>query len=108
MSEKPINAREICTFHYRRSPAKPSGKGRFQCIFCWIEPTDDVHPYATELLKTMNHSTDFAKTKSVKDISEEKMDFVFSVCDTVNPQDVPDLKIDGDPFYADWVVPDPK
>ncbi|MBN9009385.1 MAG: arsenate reductase ArsC, partial [Rhizobiales bacterium] len=84
------------------------GQGRFRAFSAGSHPKGAVHPYSLQLLKTMNHDTSFARSKSWEEFAAPdapKMDFVFTVCDDAANEACPVWP--GQPMTAHWGVPDP-
>ena len=87
---------------------KALGKGRFEAFSAGSHPKGDVHPYALDLLKTLNIETGFARPKSWDEFAgprAPKMDFVLTVCDSAANEACPLWP--GRPMCAHWNVPDP-
>ncbi|MEO1745171.1 MAG: arsenate reductase ArsC [Pseudomonadota bacterium] len=84
------------------------GQGRFTGYSAGSMPKGEVHPRALHLLKTLNHNTDFARSKDWAEFAERDapvMDFVFTVCDNAAKETCPIWP--GQPMSAHWGVPDP-
>lgn len=68
----------------------------------------EVHPYALDLLKQLNHSTNDFRSKSWDEFAiagAPQLDFVFTVCDNAANEVCPIWP--GQPITAHWGVADP-
>jgi arsenate reductase len=84
------------------------GAGRFRGFSAGSHPKGQVHPFALELLRNLNHDTSFARSKDWQEFAAPgapKMDFVFTVCDNAAHETCPVWP--GQPMTAHWGVPDP-
>lgn len=84
------------------------GNGKFRAFSAGSHPKGEVHPRALNLLKHLNHNTDFARSKDWSEFAEPgapKMDFVFTVCDDAAAEACPVWP--GQPMTAHWGLPDP-
>lgn len=113
MPDQTYNVLFLCTGNSARSIMAEAiinrvGTGRFKGYSAGSRPKGEVHPYALELLKTLNHNTSFARSKDWNEFAEAgapEMDFVFTVCDAAAQEACPVWP--GQPMTAHWGVPDP-
>jgi arsenate reductase len=113
MSETPHNVLFLCTGNSARSILAEAilnrvGQGRFKSFSAGSQPKGEVHPYAIDLLKSLNHGTSFARSKSWEEFAvpgAPEMNFVFTVCDNAANESCPIWP--GQPMTAHWGVPDP-
>ena len=114
MADKVHNVLFLCTANSARSIMAEAilnkvGRGRFRAFSAGSQPSGKVHPYALQLLETMNFDTSFARSKSWDEFAEPAapaMDFIFTVCDNAANETCPIWP--GHPMTALWSVPDPK
>ena len=84
------------------------GKGRFRAFSAGSQPKGQVHPFAIDLLKKLNHPTAGLRSKNWEEFAAPGapvMDFVFTVCDNAANEVCPVWP--GQPMTAHWGLPDP-
>lgn len=113
MSEEVFNVLFLCTGNSARSILAEAilsrvGQGRFKAFSAGSQPKGEVHPFALQLLQSLNHDTSFARSKSWEEFAAPgvpEMNFVFTVCDNAANESCPVWP--GQPMTAHWGVPDP-
>ena len=84
------------------------GQGRFRAFSAGSQPKGQVHPFAIDLLRRMNHPVDGLRSKSWDEFATPdapQLDFVFTVCDNAASEVCPIWP--GQPMTAHWGIPDP-
>lgn len=110
---QPYNVLFLCTGNSARSILAEAilnrvGQGRFKAYSAGSQPKGEVHPFAVQLLQSLNHDTSFARSKSWEEFAAPgapEMNFVFTVCDNAANESCPVWP--GQPMTAHWGVPDP-
>ena len=113
MADQIFNVLFLCTGNSARSIIAEAilnrvGAGKFKAFSAGSQPKGEVHPFALQLLKSLNHDTSSARSKSWEEFAvpgAPEMDFVFTVCDNAAMEACPVWP--GQPMTAHWGVPDP-
>ena len=113
MSDRVYNILFLCTGNSARSIIAEAilnreGMGRFKAYSAGSKPSGEVHPYAIDLLRKLNHDVSGATSKSWDVFAQDdapEMDFVFTVCANAAGEICPIWP--GHPMSAHWGVPDP-
>jgi protein-tyrosine-phosphatase/DNA-binding transcriptional ArsR family regulator len=108
-----FNVLFLCTHNSARSLMAQAilhqvGKGRFNAYSAGSEPASSPMPEVIDKLVALGHDVAPLHCKSWNEFARPdapRMDFVITLCDTLDGQDCPDL---GDkPITAAWPLPDP-
>lgn len=113
MSDHIFNVLFMCTGNSARSIIAEAilnrvGAGRFKAFSAGSHPKGEIHPYAVQLLKSLNHDMSSARSKDWNDFAApgaSKLDFAFTLCDDAANEACPVWP--GQPMTAHWGLPDP-
>lgn len=113
MTDRVYNVLFLCTANSARSIIAECilnrlGAGQFKAFSAGSVPRGELHPFAVELLQTLNYDTAGLRLKSWDEFAlpgAPALDFVFTVCDDAANETCPVWP--GQPISAHWGVPDP-
>lgn len=113
MADKVFNVLFVCTGNSARSILAEcimnrEGLGKFKGFSAGSTPKGSVHPFAIDLLKTLNYKTDDLRSKDWAEFTQPgapELDFVFTLCDSAANEACPVFP--GQPTSAHWGLPDP-
>lgn len=113
MSEHVFNVLFLCTGNSARSIIAEAilnriSAGRFKAFSAGSHPRSQVHPYALQLLKSLNYDTSSFRSKDWIEFAAPgapEMNFVFTLCDDAANEACPVWP--GQPMTAHWGLPDP-
>ncbi|MEG9861906.1 MAG: arsenate reductase ArsC [Parvularculales bacterium] len=106
----PLSVLFLCTGNSCRSIMAEAllahhGGSRFLSHSAGSFPTGDVHPKSLATLKAHGIATTDYQSKSWDEFTDQPIDIVITVCDTVASEICPIFP--GEPLKAHWGVPDP-
>jgi protein-tyrosine-phosphatase len=113
MSDHVFNVLFMCTGNSARSIIAEAilnrvGAGRFKAFSAGSHPKGEIHPFALQLLKSLNHDMSSARSKDWNEFAAPgapKLDFAFTLCDDAANEACPVWP--GQPMTAHWGLPDP-
>ncbi len=113
MSDHIFNVLFMCTGNSARSIIAEAilnraGAGRFKAFSAGSHPKGEIHPFALQLLKSLNHDTSSLRSKDWNEFAAPgapKLDFAFTLCDDAAAEACPAWP--GQPMTAHWGLPDP-
>lgn len=113
MSDHVYNVLFMCTGNSARSIIAEAilnrvGAGRFKAYSAGSHPKGEIHPYAAQLLKSLNHDVSSARSKDWNEFAAPgapELDFAFTLCDDAANEACPVWP--GQPMTAHWGLPDP-
>jgi len=113
LSEDAFNVLFLCTGNSARSIIAEAilnrvGAGKFRAFSAGSHPKGQIHPYALQLLKNLNHDTTQLRSKDWNEFAgadASNMNFVFTLCDDAAHETCPVWP--GQPMTAHWGLPDP-
>src|SRR6516162_4374220 len=87
--EQQFNVLFLCTGNSARSIMAEAilnreGQGKFRAFSAGSHPKDNIHPYALDLLRKLNHDIAGLRSKNWAEFSgpeAPKLNFVFTLCD---------------------------
>jgi protein-tyrosine-phosphatase len=113
VTEKTYNVLFLCTGNSARSIIAEAilnrlGQGRFKAYSAGSHPRGRAHPYAIDLLKSLDFDVGGLRSKSWDEFAAPDappLDFVFTLCDDAASEQCP--RWPGQPMTAHWGMPDP-
>lgn len=113
MSTPIFNLLFLCTHNSARSVIAECvmnrlGQGRFKAFSAGSQPSGRVHPFALDLLRSLNYDASELRSKSWEEFARPEapqLHFVFTVCDDAANEVCPVWP--GQPMTAHWGLADP-
>lgn len=113
MADRPYNVLFLSARNSARSILaeailRKEGRGRFQAFSAGSTPTMKVCSLALQVLREADYPTDGLHPKSKASFTESsapRMDFVFTLCDSLGGEPMPEWP--GQPVTAQWGIEDP-
>lgn len=113
MSDQVLKVLFMCTGNSARSIIAEAilnrvGGGRFKAFSAGSHPRGEIHPYALQLLKNLNHDTSSLRSKDWNEFAAPgaaQLNFAFTLCDDAAAEACPVWP--GQPMTAHWGLPDP-
>lgn len=113
MGDRVFNVLFLCTGNSARGIFAEAllnqlGQGKFRAFSAGSHPRGHLHPYAVELLRSLDLETDGMRSKSWQEFAHRgapEMDLIFTVSDEAAHEPVPEWP--GKPVTAHWGVPNP-
>jgi protein-tyrosine-phosphatase len=113
MKDTDFNVLFICSGNSARSIfaealLRDLGRGKFQAHSAGTRPNTALNPMALDVLRRNGHDVTGLRSKHVTEFQQpgaERMDFVFTVCDTAAGEECPPWP--GQPITGHWGLPDP-
>jgi arsenate reductase len=113
VSDRVLKVLFMCTGNSARSIIAEAilnrlGAGRFEAFSAGSHPKGAIHPFAVQLLKSLNHDTSSLRSKDWNEFAAPgapHLDFAFTLCDDAAAETCPVWP--GQPMTAHWGLPDP-